>query len=105
MPDDADITVLSERARVAEALAKRSNTTYQLVQAVAIGPTVAALVYWKDLPVNWIDNPASVPAVFWVFAIPAAILVPATVTLFILTAVRVGQSSRATAELRRAQLA
>lgn len=105
MLDDADITDLSERARAAEALAKRSNTAYQLVQAVAIGPTVAALVYWKDLPVNWIDKPASVPAVFWVFAIPAAVLVPATAVLFILTAIRVGKSSRAAAELRRAQLA
>ncbi len=105
MPDDADITVLSEKARAAEALAKRSNTAYQLVQAVAIAPTVATLVYWKELPENWIDNLASVPVEFWVFAIPAAILVPATVVLFILAAIRVGKSSRAATELRRAQLA
>ena len=105
MPDGADITVLSEKARAAEALAKRSLTAYQLVHAVAVGPTVGALAYLHELPAHWIDNPASVPAVFWVFAVPATALVTATMVLFILAAIRAGKSSRAAAELQRAQLA
>lgn len=72
-------------------------TVFQLVKSVAIAPAVATWAYRDKLPENWVDNPASVPAEFWVFAIPAAILVPSTLVLFILAAIRAGKSSRAAA--------